>query len=79
MLLILFTESVINLRRKSNDSSTNSQFISERNQPIKNEAVVEESVERGKLFIEIRVKFSKEYFMMRYNLSKDNFSLIKIK
>ena len=78
MLLILFTESVINLRRKSNDSSTNSQFISERNQPIKNEAVVEESAERGKLFIEIRVKFSKEYFMMRYNLSKDNFSLIKI-
>ncbi len=41
----------------------------------KKEAVVEESAVRDKLFSEIVVKFSKEYFMKRYNLGKEDFEL----
>jgi hypothetical protein len=41
----------------------------------KKEAVVEESAERDKLLSEIGVKFSKEYFMKRYNLGKGDFEI----
>ena len=41
----------------------------------KKEAVVEESAERDKLLSEIGVKFSKEYFMRRYNLGEGDFEI----
>ena len=41
----------------------------------KKEAVVEESAERDKILSEIGVKFSKEYFMKRYNLGKGDFEI----
>jgi len=44
---------------------------------IKKEAVIEQSAERDKLLSEIGVKFSKEYFKKRYNLSENDFELVK--
>ena len=41
----------------------------------KKEAIVEESAERDKILSEIGVKFSKEYFMKRYNLSEGDFGI----
>ena len=41
----------------------------------KNKAVVEEGAERDKLLSEIGVKFSKEYFIKRYNLGEEDFEL----
>ena len=41
----------------------------------KKEAVVEESVERDKMLNEIGVKFSKGYFMKRYNLGEGDFEV----
>ena len=41
----------------------------------KNKAVVEEGAERDKLLSEIGLKFSKEYFMKRYNLGEEDFEL----
>ncbi len=43
----------------------------------KKEAVIEQSAERDKLLSEIGVKFSKEYFMKRYNLTDNDFNLIE--
>ena len=43
----------------------------------KKEAVVEESAERDKILSEIGVKFSKEYFMKRYNLGDGDFEISK--
>lgn len=40
------------------------------------DSVIEESAERDKLLTEMGVKFSKEYFMKRYNLSEGDFNLI---
>jgi phage gp29-like protein len=45
----------------------------------KKEAVVEESAERDKILSEIGVKFSKEYFMKRYNLGEGDFEINKQK
>ena len=41
----------------------------------KKETVVEESAERDKLLSEIGVKFSKEYFMKRYNFGEQDFEI----
>jgi hypothetical protein len=41
----------------------------------KKEAVIEESAERDKILSEIGVKFNKEYFMKRYNLSEKDFEI----
>jgi hypothetical protein len=41
----------------------------------KKEAVVEESAEWDKILAGIGVKFTKEYFKKRYNLSEGNFTL----
>jgi len=41
----------------------------------KKEAVVEESAERDKILSDIGVKFTKEYFKKRYNLSETDFEL----
>jgi len=41
----------------------------------KKEAIIEESAERDKLLSEIGVKFSKEYFMKRYNLGEQDFEI----
>jgi len=41
----------------------------------KNKVVVEEGAERDKLLCEIGVKFSKEYFMKRYNLGEEDFEI----
>ncbi|MEK6553159.1 MAG: hypothetical protein AABZ54_06890, partial [Bacteroidota bacterium] len=43
----------------------------------KKEAVIEQSAERDKLLSEIGVKFSKEYFKKRYNLTDNDFNLIE--
>ena len=42
---------------------------------IKKEAIVEESAERDRLLSKIGVKFTKEYFMKRYNLGDGDFEL----
>ena len=42
----------------------------------KKEAVVEQTAERDKILNEIGVKFSKEYFMKRYNLAETDFELM---
>ena len=41
----------------------------------KKEAIIEESAERDKLLNEIGVKFTKEYFMKRYNLGEGDFQI----
>ena len=41
----------------------------------KKEAVVEESAEQDKILSEIRVKFTKQYFQKRYNLSDGDFEI----
>lgn len=41
----------------------------------KKEAIIEESAERDKLLNEIGVKFTKEYFMKRYNLGEGDFNI----
>ncbi len=41
----------------------------------KKEAVIEESAERDKILSEIGVKFTKEYFKKRYNLTEEDFKL----
>jgi len=41
----------------------------------KKEKVVEESAQRDKILNEIGIKFTKEYFMKRYNLSDNDFEL----
>lgn len=42
---------------------------------IDKEKVIEESADRDKVLTDMGVKFSKEYFMKRYKLSKNDFSL----
>ncbi len=41
----------------------------------KKEAVVEQTAERDKILSEIGVKFTREYFMKRYNLAENDFEL----
>ena len=41
----------------------------------KTEVVIEESAEKDKLLSEIGVKFSKKYFMKRYNLGEGDFEI----
>jgi hypothetical protein len=43
----------------------------------KKEAVIDESADRDKILSEIGVKFSKEYFMKRYNLAESDFELMR--
>ena len=43
----------------------------------KKEAVVEQTAERDKILSEIGIKFTKEYFKKRYNLSDKDFELIE--
>ena len=43
----------------------------------KKESVVEKSAERDKILSDIGVKFTKEYFKKRYNLSENDFELLK--
>ena len=41
---------------------------------VKKEAIVEESAERDKILSESGVKFTRDYFMKRYNLGEGDFS-----
>ena len=41
----------------------------------KKEAITDETAERDKILSEIGVKFSKEYFMKKYNLGDGDFEL----
>ena len=41
----------------------------------KKEKVIEESAERDKILSEMGIKFSKEYFMRKYNLEEGDFEL----
>jgi len=41
----------------------------------KKEAIIVESEERDKILSEMGLKFSKEYFMKRYNLQENDFEI----
>jgi len=45
----------------------------------KKERITEETAGRDKILSEIGIKFSKDYFMKKYNLSDDDFELAPMK